>query len=589
MVRSRPDSGGRGGSKVTLRRCSVGALLLLLTPGLDAQTPLGREFEIVSDPGDVGDLSIVALPETGSFVALWSDRDAGVFGQVFDADGARRGEVLQIASDARASLSTAADADGDFVVTWSGDRGTHAQLFDRSGDRRGEPFQVTNTEYYGHDVAMSANGEFVVVWSAYLTREVQGSRFDGVGNELGDFNVASRRGYFPSVAMGDDGGFVVAWFSGAFAGEDVVAQWFDPAANRVGAELVVNAGTSGDQQPRDVARVANGSFVIVWEDAQGAGAHLYGQLFDGAGGRMGEEFQVSSQLAARRVDAAVVPTTGLSFVVVSEALLSDRSYRTFAQELSGGNKVGPEQPLPIETSQERRLPAAAFGAGRTFVVAWRGDGADSASDAIRGRRFGFVATGDTDGDIDGDGVPDAGDNCPTVSNPDQTDVAQDGYGDDCVSPDVVIPSGSSFGANPIIGRGSTIQTGVTVGDDAILGEHVRLERGVRIGHGFAADPFVTIGRRATLGDGVSVGFATRLEGSLTIGSSVAIADQVVIRRGAIVGDGASIEALVVVGIGARIGAGATVEGGARIGRGATVAPGAVVPTGTSVPPFTTFR
>jgi len=34
-------------------------------------------------------------------------------------------------------------------------------------------------------------------------------------------------------------------------------------------------------------------------------------------------------------------------------------------------------------------------------------------------------------DTDGDGIPDSSDNCPTVSNPSQTDTDNDGFGDAC--------------------------------------------------------------------------------------------------------------------------------------------------------------
>lgn len=45
-------------------------------------------------------------------------------------------------------------------------------------------------------------------------------------------------------------------------------------------------------------------------------------------------------------------------------------------------------------------------------------------------------------DIDGDGIPDAVDNCPTVSNPSQTDTNIDGTGDACTASSAVCGSGT---------------------------------------------------------------------------------------------------------------------------------------------------
>jgi hypothetical protein len=47
-------------------------------------------------------------------------------------------------------------------------------------------------------------------------------------------------------------------------------------------------------------------------------------------------------------------------------------------------------------------------------------------------------------DVDGDGVPDASDNCPNVPNPGQEDSNGDGVGDACTPP----PSSGSPGASP---------------------------------------------------------------------------------------------------------------------------------------------
>ena len=42
------------------------------------------------------------------------------------------------------------------------------------------------------------------------------------------------------------------------------------------------------------------------------------------------------------------------------------------------------------------------------------------------------------GDLDGDGLADRSDNCPSLANPDQTDANADGFGDACVPVNTLI-------------------------------------------------------------------------------------------------------------------------------------------------------
>jgi acetyltransferase-like isoleucine patch superfamily enzyme len=167
-------------------------------------------------------------------------------------------------------------------------------------------------------------------------------------------------------------------------------------------------------------------------------------------------------------------------------------------------------------------------------------------------------------DVDLDGVLDFADNCPTVSNADQTDVNGDSFGDACVSPTVNIPPSSDFGSNPIIGSGTTVGTGVSVGDDAEIGSNVVLNKSI------------TAGDDLTVGNGTKIDQATTFGDNVTIGANVIIGKNTVIGSNVVIGDNTSI------GQGAIIGANAQVGSSVKIGTSAKVSAGAVVPNGTSI-------
>ena len=79
----------------------------------------------------------IAMDEDGDFVITWSSLSQdgsgyGVYGQRFNAAGAPRGEEFQVNVTTAGNQNfsaVATDADGDFVVTWTGS--------DQDGDRTG--------------------------------------------------------------------------------------------------------------------------------------------------------------------------------------------------------------------------------------------------------------------------------------------------------------------------------------------------------------------------------------------------------------------------------------------------------------------
>jgi hypothetical protein len=146
-------------------------------------TKRGGEFPINTSTANDQVRPGVAVAGPGDFVAVWSSQGGvteSLAGRHFDPNGVATGLEFQV-KDFTTSYphppSLAADASGNFVVTWSslgrdGDGyGIAAQQFNRLGLKRGPEFQVNTSTTNNQDapaVSMDRQGNFVVVWESYL-------------------------------------------------------------------------------------------------------------------------------------------------------------------------------------------------------------------------------------------------------------------------------------------------------------------------------------------------------------------------------------------------------------------------------------
>jgi acetyltransferase-like isoleucine patch superfamily enzyme len=206
----------------------------------------------------------------------------------------------------------------------------------------------------------------------------------------------------------------------------------------------------------------------------------------------------------------------------------------------------------------------------TLLIEWRATGAGWQGSEDESWALDNVEVALTDRDSDFDTIRDALDNCPSVPNTDQEDLNGDGFGDACVSPDVVIPPGSEVGDNPIIGSGTTIGRGTSIGDNVNLGEDVIIAKDSDIGDDFTVGNNSEIAKDCVIGDGVMIGE------NVFIGKGCVIGDGVMIGDGSTVNREAIIENNAVLGI------------NVMVGKNATVAAGAVVPDGSTIPNDGTF-
>ncbi len=173
---------------------------------------------------------------------------SGIFGQRFRADGVPLGPEFQVNSFTRdAIVDTETLGDGDGVT-----------YFELNG-------QDTP------DVAMNASGQFVVVWESDEQdgdrNGIFAQRYNAAGQPVGgEFQVntiATGEQDNPSVAIRNDGSFVVAWEHEDESDTVVHYRAFTAAGNPVSNDQVINANDTSEVH---VAASSTGEVTIAWED-----------------------------------------------------------------------------------------------------------------------------------------------------------------------------------------------------------------------------------------------------------------------------------------------------------------------------------
>ena len=279
--------------------------------------PLGADFRVnVYTTGLQVNPSVSADPR-GGFVVGWFDierRESWV--RQFDASGQPRGGDVVVKDGGLVSPHLAHSAGGNFVVVWQdyvtgqGDA-VFGRRFDAAAQPVGAEFRVNTASAYSDaepSVASAPDGRFVVAWMGFdgYQSGVFARRFNAAGVPLGDqFQVNTYTGQYQrwfsgnhdhTVAMAPDGSFVVTWASGpdlpTFP-DEIVAQRFDAAGSRAGAELRANTFPVGEFPEPRVAIDGTGDFVITWSSNH-VGSQLVGRRFDASGHPRGAEFGVPS-------------------------------------------------------------------------------------------------------------------------------------------------------------------------------------------------------------------------------------------------------------------------------------------------------
>ncbi|MBX3576074.1 MAG: calcium-binding protein [Rhizobiaceae bacterium] len=262
---------------------------------------------------------------------------------------------------------TAALHDGGYVVVWAdassvgGDTtftGVKAQIFNAAGEKSGAEFLV-NTHTTGAqgevDVAVLNDGNFVVTWS-------------GPGHP------------------GDNFAFGISY------------QLFSPTGQPIGIErlanTVVDPATDTNQTAPQVAALADGRFVIVFESETTINDHeIIAQVFDADGTKRGTAFQVNTTIADNQSTPDVLAIGDDRFIVAwtdnsqSADDPSDSAIRMRVYQNDGTPVVA--ESLVNEFTTDLQLQPSIAASGETVMIAFldHSQGLDPAQSYVAGMLY----------------------------------------------------------------------------------------------------------------------------------------------------------------------------------------------------------
>ncbi len=287
-------------------------------------------------------------------------------------------------------------ANGNTVFVW--ESGPSSFLGDDISARRydslGQPIDATeflvNSYTTGRQQAPTVDGDgsggFVVVWqngeNDGPTQGLRGQIYGSDGSAQGsEFQVNSQTDGFqvrPTLAVNDDGSFVVAWEATSFDGDGsgIVARLFDSSGSALGTEFLVNEVTTGEQRNPEVAADGQGGFVVVW----GFEA-VDGRLFDAAGTPLGTDFEAAPPHDPSDVRNGLSRAPDGSFLVVYTDSSGTETVHGMLYDATGTLITGP---LEISTDQmfEKGDPAVDVDSAGNFQVTWSSYGQDGSGRGI---------------------------------------------------------------------------------------------------------------------------------------------------------------------------------------------------------------
>lgn len=250
----------------------------------------GVNSKVNNDVGNADQIApTIVMDVNGNFVIVWEDYRNGVsdiYFQRYNSNGAAQGTNtkanIETGDVYQYNPSAAMDNSGNFVIVWEDRRNNNLDIYFQRYNNVGTA-QGVNTKanddsgtalQYIPSITMDGNGNFVVVWydkrngnfDIYFQRYNSNGTANGLNTKVNDDNGTALQ-YSPSIAMDDNGNYVIVWYDFRNANSDIYFQLYNSNGSLRGVNIKANtdAGTTKQNTP-SVAMENSGNFVIVWVD-----------------------------------------------------------------------------------------------------------------------------------------------------------------------------------------------------------------------------------------------------------------------------------------------------------------------------------
>ena len=405
-------------------RVSTFACFFFLNFCIQAQViPYGEEFQVNTHTEGRQSGPAVSYLSNGGFIICWTSdhqdsSDSGIYGQLYDNNGTKQGSEFRINTYTKSAQwfpKVTSLHDEGFVACWTSadqdgsDLGIFAQLFNNDGTRRGPEFQV-NT-YTRHSQSRPAitnlpNDNFVICWNSDIQdgskHGIYGQLFNNNGTKQGqEFQVNTYTEDdqdIPEIYHFSDGGFVICWRS---IGQDesgygIYGQSFNSNGQKQGQEFQVNTYTKSEQISQDITVLADDSFIICWTSNWQDGSYfgVYAQLFNRDGKKQGSEFLVNTYTNNSQRSPAVGKLSNGGFVICWSSDGQDGSNFGIYGQLYTDKclKIGAEFQVNGHTEGYQMQPVICHTLENRFIICWQDNDASGNRSDIFGRYYSTITT-----------------------------------------------------------------------------------------------------------------------------------------------------------------------------------------------------